>query len=160
MSASSGVSNDPDSENSGTIGVPQIMPRTSIDKCPTCMKTWIKKTGKLKSSFTSVADIKADPNAVFFQHLQLDIGIIVLCSKNKGQMKRLCAHNGDSLYVAIQCLKTDYVFWTASSSKEPAIQWIHFLLTRFCNWKIREKSFRMDCGGETGYSKITSKVSV
>ena len=73
-------------------------------------------------------------------------------------MKRLCAHNGISLYVAIQCLKTDYVFGAASSSKEPAIQWIHFLLTRFCNWKIREKTFRMDCGGETGYSGALSNL--
>lgn len=139
-------------------GVPQITPRTSLDKCPTCMKTKIKKTGKLKSSFRTVSDIKADKNAGFFQHLQIDIGIIVLRSKNEGRVKRLCAHNGDSLYVVIQCLKTDYVFGSTSSSKEPAIKWIHFLLTRFCNWKAREKTFRMDCGGETGYSHTLSSL--
>ena len=90
-----------------TIGVPQITPRISLDKCPTCMKTRIKKTAKLKNSFKSVANIKADPKVVFFQHLQIDIGIIVLRSKNEGRMKRLSTFNGDSLYVAVQCLKTD-----------------------------------------------------
>ena len=59
-------------------GIPYIAPRTSIDNCPTCMDTKLTKIRKYKSSFKSVDKIRKDPSVTFFQHLQIDVGIIVL----------------------------------------------------------------------------------
>jgi len=35
---------------------------------------------------------------------------------------------------------------------------MQFLLVRYCPWNKTDKTFRMDCGGETGYSHSLSKL--
>ena len=58
---------------------PYIVLRSTIDTCPICMDTKLMKVRKYKVSFKSVNDIQNDPSiAGFFQHLQIDVGIIVL----------------------------------------------------------------------------------
>ena len=139
-------------------GVPKITPKTTIDKCQTCMETKLTKIHKSRDSFRQVDAIRADKDVKFFQHLQIDIGIIVQRSKNEERVKRLSAYNGDTCYVAITCIKTNYVLGATVSTKEPAVKWLQFLLVRYCPWEKKDKTFRMDCGGETGYSSALAKL--
>ena len=102
--------------------------------------------------------IRADKDVEFFQHLQIDIGIIVQRSKNEERIKRLSAYNGDTCYVAITCIKTNYAIGATVSTKELAVKLLQFLLVRYCPWKKKDKTFRMDCGGEKGYSSALAKL--
>ncbi len=134
-----------------TKGVPPIRPRTAIDPCPTCISTKLKKKPKFKSDkIRDHASIRDDPKTVFFQHLQLDFGFIVVRSKNEARYKRLSAYNGDTCYLTVQCMKTNYVMGVTAPSKEAPMKFLHYLLVKFCPWHKKDRSVRMDEGGETG----------
>ena len=66
-------------------------------------------------------EIRADKDVVFFQHLQIDVGIIVQRSKNEEHVKWLSAYNGDTCYIAVTCMKTNYVLGATISTKEPVV---------------------------------------
>jgi len=55
-------------------------------------------------------------------------------------------------------MKTDYVFGATVGKKEPTLRWLQFLLVRYYLWNKTDKTFRIDCGGETGYSTTLSKL--
>jgi len=122
------------------------------------MDTKLTKIRKSKETFCQVDEIRADKDVVFFQHLQIDVGIIVQRSKNEEHVKWLSAYNGDTCYVAVICMKTNYVLGATMSTKEPAVKWLQFLLVRYCPWKKKYKTFCMDCWGETGYSSALMKL--
>ncbi len=132
-------------------GVPRIRPRVTIDPCPTCISTKLKKRCKFKTDkIRDHLSIREDPQVVFFQHLQIDFGFIVVHSKNEQRYRRLSAHNGDTCYVTLQCMKTNYVAGCAGPTKEAPLKFLHFLLVKFCPWSKKDRSIRMDEGGETG----------
>jgi len=115
------------------------------------MDTKLTKIRKSKDTFHQVDAIRADKNVVFFQNLQIDIGIIVQ------RFKLLSAYNGNTCYVAVTCLKSNYVLGATMITTEPAVKCLQFLLVWYCPWKKKDKTFPMDCGGETGYSSALAK---
>ncbi len=140
-------------------GVPPIKPRTVIDPCPVCISTKLKKRGKFKNEKGREGDaIRDDAKVVFFQHVQVDFGFIVVRSKNEERLRRLAAYNGDTCYISLQCMKTNYVMGMAAPSKEAPLKFLQFLLAKFCPWKKKDRTFRMDEGGETGRNPGVAKL--
>ena len=109
-------------------GIPPIKPSLSIDKCHGCMHGKLKKASHKKEVKPGTYD---HPSVRFLQHVHCDYGFMVQRSKNESRYRRLCAHNGDSCYLAIQCMKHGYVLGITSNSKEAPMKWLHYILTKF-----------------------------
>jgi hypothetical protein len=143
-----------------TIGIKDYRPRTSIEKCDTCLKMRIQKASKFaepgKVPITKslptfrrappASIVHDDDTAVFFQHLHMDFGFMVSKRKNEAEFRRLVAHNGDTCYLAVQDKKTNFVMGKASASKVAPLEWLHFCLTKYTPWKHKGRTVRIDNG--------------
>ena len=129
-------------------GIPQIQTKSPLDKCSSCLKAKIHKAVKLRSEFHSIDDIRNDPNVKFCQHLFIDWGFIVGKSKNEERFKRLESFDGETCYLAVECVKSYHAFVYPSDSKQHPLLWLQFLLLKLTPWDCADRTFRFDGDGD------------
>ena len=129
-------------------GIPQIQTKSPLDKCSSCLKAKIHKAVKLRSEFHSIDDIRNDPNVRFCQHLFIDWGFIVGKSKNEERFKRLESFDGETCYLAVECVKSYHAFVYPSDSKQHPLLWLQFLLLKLTPWDCADRTFRFDGDGD------------
>lgn len=126
--------------------VPVIRPKTSLEKCDSCLAIVPKRS---KFSADRAIPFCDDPSVSVFQHLQADVGIMVQKSGNDVRYRRLTSFSGNRVYFTLEDMKTNYVFGICLPSKSTPLEWLHFTLTKITPWKSSTRSIRMDEGKET-----------
>ncbi|GFH49021.1 hypothetical protein CTEN210_05497 [Chaetoceros tenuissimus] len=81
-------------------------------------------------------------------HLFIDWGFIVGKSKNEDRFKRLESFDGETCYLAVECVKSYHAFVYPSDSKQHPLLWLQFLLLKLTPWDCGDRTFRFDSDGD------------